>query len=66
MGARILFYIHYTSESQVSMYCLPPCDKNIHAGSSCRDSAEMNLTSNHEDSGPIPGLAQRVKDQALL
>ena len=34
--------------------------------SSRRGAAEMNPTRNHEDVGLIPGLAQRVKDPALL
>ena len=33
--------------------------------SSCDGSAETDLTSNHEEAGSIPGLAQRVKDLVL-
>ena len=38
----------------------------INLGSSWCGSAEMNLTSIHEDAGSIPGPAQWVKDQVLL
>ena len=34
-------------------------------GSSCCDSAVMNLTHIHEDVGLIPGLTQWVKDLVL-
>ena len=41
-------------------------NKNIGYWSSFLGSAETNLASIHEDAGLIPGLAQWVKDPALL
>ena len=40
--------------------------KNVCFGNSCLGSAEIHLTSIHEDADSIPGLAQWVKDAALL
>ena len=42
------------------------CSKSTSFWSSHRGSAKMNLTRNYEVVGSIPGLAQWVKDLALL
>ena len=61
-GRRITEYVKHLAESLGLDKCL------ISAGfwSSHRGSSVMNPTSIHEDVDLIPGLAQWVKDPALL
>jgi len=49
-----------------SQFCWKVPLEKIFLGSSHHGSAEMNLTSIHEDAVLIPGLTQWVKDPGLL
>jgi len=53
-----------TPRSPVLKCHFPPF-KNLFGRSSCRGTAETNLTRNHEAEGSIPGLAPWVKDLVL-
>ena len=50
--------------SLLSIYT--PKELKAETGSSRRDSAETNLTINHEDVGLIPDLSEWVKDPVFL
>ena len=57
------------SRDHTNKYKIPTMISDIkkrYMGSSHRGSVVTNLTRIHEDSGLIPGLAQWVKDLALL
>ena len=56
---------HFTFVSLTLLFAALSLELQYVYESSCRGTAEMNLTSLHEDLDSIPGLTQWVKDPVL-